>query len=143
MFALTGLGKGGETINVLKKKYTEILKLLVELACLQVNFTLLETTLVSTNTKVNALGYIYIPRLERTMSYIESELDEFQREDFYRMKKVRDKNKKREAKDYKERKEKLKMLEAGLDTLETPPSEGQTTIKIDEGIKHTGCRCIH
>jgi V-type H+-transporting ATPase subunit D len=45
---------------------------------------------------VNALEHILIPRAENTIKYINSELDELDREEFYRLKKVQGK-KKRDA----------------------------------------------
>ncbi len=39
--------------------------------------------------RVNALEYIYIPRLEATIKYIERQIDEREREDFFRRKKIK------------------------------------------------------
>ena len=47
-----------------------------------------------TNRRVNALDNVVIPKLENTMHYIASELDERDREDLFRLKKVVAKKKK-------------------------------------------------
>ena len=50
----------------------------------QTSFVVLDETIKSTNRRVNAIEHVIIPRIERTLSYIASELDEREREEFYR-----------------------------------------------------------
>ena len=50
-----------------------------------------------TNRRVNALDNVVIPKLENTLRYIASELDEREREDLFRLKKVVAKKKKDNA----------------------------------------------
>jgi len=57
---------------------------------------ILDEVIKVTNRRVNALEHILIPRAENTIKYINSELDELDREEFYRLKKVQGK-KKRDA----------------------------------------------
>ena len=55
---------------------------------------ILDEVIKVTNRRVNALEHILIPRTENTIKYINSELDELDREEFYRLKKVQGKKKK-------------------------------------------------
>jgi V-type H+-transporting ATPase subunit D len=81
----------------------------VELASLQTSFVTLDEVIKITNRRVNAIEHgkepsyffssfnihelslldlVIIPRIDRTLAYIISELDELEREEFYRLKKI-------------------------------------------------------
>lgn len=89
-----GLARGGQQLAKIKRNYAEAIQLLVNLASLQTSFITLDEVIKVTNRRVNALEYVVIPRIERTISYISSELDELEREEFFRLKKVQEKKKK-------------------------------------------------
>src|SRR6218665_588985 len=91
---LTGLARGGTQLKEIKKNYQRAIKLLVDLASLQTSFITLDEVIKVTNRRVNALEHVVVPRLERTITYIISELDELEREEFYRLKKIQEKKKK-------------------------------------------------
>jgi len=91
---LTGLSKGGQQIAKCRDQFLKALEHLVELASLQTAFLTLDEVIKVTNRRVNALEYVVIPRLENTISYIITSLDEMEREEFYRLKKIQDKKKK-------------------------------------------------
>merc|ERR1712111_121501 len=93
-YELAGLAKGGQQLKRLKANYQKAINLLVELASLQTSFITLDEVIKTTNRRVNAIEHVIIPRIERTLAYIISELDELEREEFYRLKKVQDKKKK-------------------------------------------------
>jgi len=95
-FNLTGLGRGGQQVLRSKEVYAKAVETLVELASLQTAFTILDEVIRATNRRVNAIEHVVIPRLEGTVKYILSELDEMDREEFFRLKKVQGK-KKRDA----------------------------------------------
>jgi V-type H+-transporting ATPase subunit D len=63
----------------------------VQLASLQTAFFILDDVIKTTNRRVNALEYVLLPRLENTINYISAELDEQDREEFFRLKKVQGK----------------------------------------------------
>jgi len=90
-YELTGLARGGQQIQNLKRNYTKAVELLVELASLQTSFITLDEVIKITNRRVNAIEYVIIPRIEKTLAYITSELDEREREEFFRLKKVQNK----------------------------------------------------
>uniref|UniRef100_A0A6M2DMM0 Putative vacuolar h+-atpase v1 sector subunit d n=1 Tax=Xenopsylla cheopis TaxID=163159 RepID=A0A6M2DMM0_XENCH len=111
-YELAGLARGGQQLTKLKKNYQSAVKLLVELASLQTSFVTLDEVIKITNRRVNAIEHVIIPRIERTLAYIISELDELEREEFYRLKKIQDK--KRIARS-KAEKIKAELLEQGTD----------------------------
>jgi V-type H+-transporting ATPase subunit D len=123
-----GLERGGYSIQKCREKFRIILDLLIQIASLQASFLTLDEKIKVTNRRVNALEHVVIPKFIDIYRYIEQELDEQAREDFFRLKKVLD-NKKRHA----EEAEKI----AGLQEAKT--GEGQTVSEnllddIDEDI---------
>lgn len=90
-FKMTGLGRGGQQVQKCKNVYTKAVETLVELASLQTAFIILDEVIKVTNRRVNAIEHVIIPRTENTIAYINSELDELDREEFYRLKKVQEK----------------------------------------------------
>ncbi|KAJ3394652.1 H(+)-transporting V1 sector ATPase subunit D [Lobulomyces angularis] len=115
-FELTGLGRGGQQIQRCKDTYSKAVEVLVELASLQTAFVILDEVIKVTNRRVNAIEHVIIPKIENTIHYITSELDEMDREEFYRLKKVQ--GKKKEKKD-REEAEKENYVEKYGDVVET------------------------
>ncbi|KAJ8454989.1 hypothetical protein ONZ51_g12705 [Trametes cubensis] len=115
-FNLTGLGRGGQQVLRAKEVYAKAVETLVDLASLQTAFMILDEVIRATNRRVNAIEHVVIPRLENTIKYITSELDEMDREEFFRLKKVQGK-KKRDA----EAAEALRKDQEIPDILEMPP----------------------
>lgn len=96
-YELTGLSGGGQQIDKLKKTYRKTIELLVEIASLQSSFFILDAVIKTTNRRVNAIDHVIIPRIERTIAFVIQELDEREREEFYRLKKVQDRKKRIKA----------------------------------------------
>ncbi|KAI3474249.1 hypothetical protein Pfo_029037 [Paulownia fortunei] len=78
----------GQQVQACRAAYVKAIELLVELATLQTSFLTLDEAIKTTNRRVNALESVVKPRLENTISYIKGELDELEREDFFRLKKI-------------------------------------------------------
>ena len=90
-----GLSGGGGKVRECRERFGALLEILVKLASLQTSFVTMDEALKVTNRRVNALENVTIPRIEATLSDITSELDELEREDFTRLKKVKDQNSRR------------------------------------------------
>ncbi|KCV73003.1 V-type ATPase, D subunit [Fonticula alba] len=115
-YELTGLGRGGPQIQNSKKAWREASRLLIELASLQTSFLVLDEVIKLTNRRVNAIEHVIIPRIENTVNYIKSELDEQDREEFFRLKKIQDKKKANKAREEVTRTERLAAAAALAET---------------------------
>lgn len=116
-YELAGLARGGQQLAKLKKNYGNAIELLVKLASLQTSFIILDEVIRTTNRRVNAIQHVIIPKIECTLAYITSELDEREREEFYRLKKVQ--QKKKEQKERAEKK-KMELRAQGIDVDSAP-----------------------
>ncbi|KAL3320737.1 V-type proton ATPase subunit D [Cichlidogyrus casuarinus] len=96
-YELTGLARGGQQVDKMRKCYMQAVELLVSLSSLQTSFITLDNVIKLTNRRVNAIEHVIIPKLERTLEYIIQELDEREREEFFRLKKVQENKKKHKA----------------------------------------------
>lgn len=88
---LHGLGRGGTQIREARTTYIKALEALVNLASLQTAFITLDEVIKITNRRVNAIEYVVIPKIDNTIAYIVTELDERDREEFYRLKMIQKK----------------------------------------------------
>jgi len=85
-----GLHRGGKQVQKCKEMFSKTLEDIVKLASLQTSLKTLDEALKITNRRVNALEFVVMPKLDRTIAYIKDELAEQEREDTYRIKKVKD-----------------------------------------------------
>lgn len=125
-YEFAGLARGGQQLAKLKKNYARAIQLLVELASLQTSFITLDEVIKVTNRRVNALEHVVIPKIERTLDYITSELDEREREEFYRLKKIQEKKKK-----IRDKAEALKAEKKALGLLEDDDGDDVPNILND------------
>ena len=94
------MDKGGWASSKMKVKksrvaFQEFLEGVFTLATLKSNFEKMNEETKNLNKKLNAIEFVIIPRLENTIKYIMDELEEQEREEIFRMKKVIENKKKR------------------------------------------------
>ncbi|XP_063631292.1 uncharacterized protein LOC134802585 [Cydia splendana] len=87
-YPFLGIDKGGEVIAEAKRTWHELLRKMIFIEQLRSNFMSLDRSHDQTNKKAKVLGKIIIPRTQVTIRYILSELEELEREEFFRLKKV-------------------------------------------------------
>ena len=95
---MNGIGRGGELLKISRGHFRNSLSSIVKIASLQTSWVTLDEAIKVTNRRVNALEKVVIPRTEGTIAYITSELDEQEREEFFRLKMVQKKKKIAKAK---------------------------------------------
>lgn len=87
------LDKSGSAYINARSAFRKVVNKLIELASLKNSFLILDEVLKNTNRRVNALDFMLIPKINNTINYINAELDEQDREEFFRLKKIQKANK--------------------------------------------------
>lgn len=77
-------------MDIAAKKFLEIKYLIYELAEIENAVFKIAMEIKKTGKRANALDKIQIPRYEEAVKYIQDVLEEKEREDFFRLKKVKD-----------------------------------------------------
>jgi V/A-type H+-transporting ATPase subunit D len=72
-------------------KMAEAIKAIAELSSAEAAVKKLAEAIAATKRRVNSLDYIVIPRIVTTVRYIEMHLEEAEREDFFRLKRIKGK----------------------------------------------------
>ena len=90
----------------------------------QTAFVILDEVIKVVNRRVNAIEHVIIPRTENTIKYINSELDEIDREEFYRLKKVKN-NKQRDNEAHEAELEKTKRRGSDKENADAPDVLGE------------------
>ncbi|MCL4407696.1 MAG: V-type ATP synthase subunit D [Thermotogae bacterium] len=84
-----GFVRTNSKLDVARKKFNEVLVLTAKLAEVETSVYRLATEIKRTQRRVNALEYVLIPQYEEMVKFIESYLEETERDDFFRMKRLK------------------------------------------------------
>jgi len=95
---LYSLGDTSVTLDEASAAFREVLNRVPELSRLVTTVFRLANELRKTQRRVNALQYIFIPEYEETVAFIVSTLEERDREETFRLKLLKNRSKKKEAK---------------------------------------------
>merc|ERR550514_2305779 len=94
-----GVAQGGAVLQKSRENHLKTLELIIKLASLQTSFVTLDEEIKMTGRRVNALEYVIIPKIEEVIRYINQEIDEQAREEFFRVKKVVEKKRQKLARE--------------------------------------------
>ncbi|XP_062196528.1 V-type proton ATPase subunit D-like [Phragmites australis] len=131
--SLAGLAGGGQQVSACRAAYARVVEVLVELASLQTSFLTLDTAIKVTNRRVNALESVVKPRLENTIVYIKAELDELEREEFFRLKKMQSYKQRELERQMESARRYAEEKVAGKVALKHGVSVGTATSMLDNG----------
>jgi len=84
-----GIGRTPQSLDDSTKQYRNVLEKILMLAETEGSMERLAVEIEKTKRRVNALEHIFIPRLKNTERYITMQLQEREREDFFRRKRIK------------------------------------------------------
>lgn len=76
-------------IDETAEKYEKLVNLIIEMASVEIKFKKLAREIKKTNRRVNALEQRMIPNLQAQLKFIRAALDEREREDVFRLKRIK------------------------------------------------------
>lgn len=84
-----GLATTTVRLDTASSKFKGVLTKVLQLAEVEASIERLAIEIEKTKRRVNALEYIFIPKLKATIKYITMQLEEREREDFFRRKRIK------------------------------------------------------